>query len=444
MTKSRPRIEKIGARPGALALAALLGLVSAGWAGFQWWQLVVARRGGEVLCAPGGGGHCTEVWDSPFAAAVHTFTGLPIAGWGVAFGLVAFVLPLVARARLSRRREADTWLAATLIAASAGALGVAVLLGASLRFGHVCATCGLSYALTLGYTAVCFLGVRNPSRSDLLRGTGLAASGMVVAFALVLVPGLRTPPNPASAGARAIEEIARLPEGRSDDQELARFIRESSAEVRQLLSDTLADFASQPVLEPPPARTVIGPPGARLVLTEWSDTLCGHCAQLHQMLEQLQQRFGPDAFSLAPHYYPLDAACNASVQRDGSNPVPCASARVQICAEGRPGAFELTGELFRRQRELTEPLLLELASKVVPRAELDACLRTAETERKLQDDIAWAVAHDIHGTPLLLIGGRKALPFPPLIYALALTRGSPSHPEFAALPPPKPLPQHLH
>lgn len=444
MAKSRRKLERTEARPGALWLAALVGAAAAGWAAFQWWQLVVGRRGGEIFCSPVGGGHCAEVWDSPFAAAVHAWTGLPVAGWGVAWGLVAFALPLVARARLSRRRAAEIWIAATLCTGVAGALGVAALIGVSLRFGALCTTCGLTYLLMLGYAALCFYGVSKTLRADLAHGAGLAAGALVVAFAVLLVPGLGTPQNPMGAGARAVSEVARLPAGGSDDAELARFIREASPELRQMLSDTLADYAASPILTPPPARTVIGPPDARLVLTEWSDTLCSHCAQLHQTLEQLRQRFGPDAFSLAPHYYPLDPACNASVQREKSNPVPCTSARAQICAEGRPGAFEMSGELFRRQRELSEPIVLEIASRVLPRAELDACLRAPETERKLQDDIAWAVANDIHGTPMLLVGGRKTLPFPPLLYALALTRGSPTHPEFAALPPPKPLPKHEH
>jgi serine/threonine-protein kinase len=159
---------------------------------------------------------------------------------------------------------------------------------------------------------------------------------------------------------------------------------------------------------------------------------------------RLRERLGPDTYSLAPHHYPLDPSCNPSVKRDDSNPLPCIAARAQICAEGRPGAYELTGELLRRQRELDEALVLEIASRFVPSAELAVCMSAPETEQKLQDDVAWAIAHDIHGTPMLLIGGRKVLPYPPLLYALALTRGSPTHPAFAALPPPKPLPKHEH
>ena len=61
----------------------------------------------------------------------------------------------------------------------------------------------------------------------------------------------------------SIGESAPLPAATPDDQELARLIREAPAEVRQLISDTLADYAAQPVWTPPPPRTVIGPPGAR-------------------------------------------------------------------------------------------------------------------------------------------------------------------------------------
>ena len=440
MAKRAVRIDEPASRPGALALAALLGGLAAGWAAFQWWELVVARSGGEIYCAPGGGGHCAEVWDSPFAAAVHAYTGLPVAAWGVVWGLVAFALPLIARARLAQRRAADPWLAATVCVSVAGALGVAVLLGASVRFGHICATCGLSYALTLLYAGACYLALRGAVPGGLVRGAGLASGGILLAFAALVGPGLRTPENPSAQGSRAIGAIAPLQAGASDDQELARLIREAPPQVRQLMSDMLADYAAGPVWEPPPARTVIGPPGARLVLTEWSDTLCGHCAQLHEALLKLQERLGPDTFSLAPHQYPLDPACNPGVKRDTSDPLTCTAARAQICAEGRPGAFELSGELFRRQRELSESLVLDIAGRTVPLAELEACMHAPETEQKLQADIAWAIAHGIQGTPLLLVGGRKALPYPPLLYALALTRGAPSNPAFAALPPPNPIP----
>ncbi len=113
---------------------------------------------------------------------------------------------------------------------------------------------------------------------------------------------------------------------------------------------------------------------------------------------------------------------------------------MQICAEGKPGEFEFVGSLFQNQAALSEAKLWELAAPIGPRAELEACASSPETEKKLQADIAWGVAHNIEGTPFLLINGREAIAFPPLIYVLKLTRGAPSHPAYAALPPPQPLP----
>ncbi len=439
MTESRAS-ERTGRLSRALWIAAALALIHTGWAAFQWYELFVSRRGGEIVCV--GGGDCAEVWDSPFASKVHALTGLPVAAWGVAFGIVALVLPVVARLRLARRRVADPWLAGVLVTAVAGVLGVATLLTASLLFGHFCTSCGLTYVLVVAYAAVCFWGLGAPDVTQLPRGGALAVGVLAGAVALLYLPAARTPRSLGNAGAAAVQQsLTPLPPGASaEEREIVSFIASLPADTKQLLSDTLAAYAASPVITPPPARTVIGPENPRLVLTEFSDTLCGHCAQMHELLTQLRQRFGPGAFSLAPHQYPLDPSCNSNIHHDESEPLRCLAARVQICAEGKPGAFEFVGSLFENQASLTEQKLWELAQPMGPRAELEACARSPETEAKLQGDIAWAQAHKIRGTPFVLVNGRQAIAFAPLLYVLTLSRGAPSHPAYMALPPPKPLP----
>jgi serine/threonine-protein kinase len=426
---------------GGLWIAVAIALSHTSWAVFQWLELVVARRGGQVVCGPGGG-HCAEVWDSPFASAVHSHTGLPVAAWGVAWGLVAIVLPLVANVRLARRRVAEPWLAGTLVTAGAGVLGVVTLLTASLMFGHLCTTCGLTYLFVLAYAAVCFWAISLPPVANLGRALPLAAGLLAVAYAILFVPAHNTPQNMSQAGAKAIESLAPSTGGPvgADDREIVAFIASLPADAKQLLSDTLAAYSASPVVTPPPARSVIGPQNPRLKLVEWSDTLCGHCAQMHELLLQLRSRFGPDAFSLEPHQYPLDPSCNSGIKRDESEPLRCLAARVQICTEGKPGAFEFVGSLFENQTSLTEDKLWQLAQTMGPRADLEACARSPETDAKLQSDIAWAAEHGIKGTPLMLVNGRQAVAFPPLFYVLALSRGAASHPAYAALPPPQPLP----
>jgi len=426
-----------------LSRALLLAIAIAGfhtlWALYQWYQLIVERRGGQPFCI--GGGHCADVWNSPFASAIHARTGLPVALWGVAWGLAAFALPLVARIRLSRRRAVDSWLGATLLTALAGVVGAAVLLAASLQLGHVCTTCALTYGLVLAYFAVCFAGLGLPSFQRLVRGAPLALAAVAAAAALLFFPGRQTPQSMSETGASALQSLPSAPVGgTADEREIVTFINGLSPQAKQLLSDTLAAYAGAPIVSPPPPRKVIGPAYPRLALTEWTDTLCSHCAQMHEVLKQLRTRFGPDAFSLAPHQYPLDSACNAGIKGGESNPVRCLAARVQICAEGMPNEFEFVGSLFENQATLNDAKLWELAQVLGPRAELEACAASPETEKKLQDDIAWAQSHGLQGTPFLFVGGRETVAFPPLLYVLALSRGAPSHPAYGSLPPPQPLP----
>jgi serine/threonine-protein kinase len=439
MKEARSTPGKSTRQTRALAVAAAIALLHTAWALFQWYELLVARRGGTIVCGPGGG-HCAEVWDSPFASAVHAQTGLPVAAWGVAWGVTALVLPLVARIRIARRRVVEPWLGATLLTAVAGVVGAGVLLSASLAFGHLCTTCGLTYLLVLAYTATCAFGVGLVPLAQIARGAPLAVGVLALAFALLVVPGRRTPQSLAASGAKALESLPALTGGSADEREIVRFIDGLPSDVKQLLSDTLAAYAAGPVVAPPPARSVIGPANPRLAFTEFTDTLCSHCAQMHEILLQLRERFGSDAFSLAPHQYPLDQACNSAIKRDDSEPIRCLAARVQICTEGKPGAFEFVGSLFKNQASLTEQKLWELAKPMGSREELAACASSPETEKKLQDDIAWALAHHIQGTPFVFIGGRQVIAFPPLLYVLALSRGAPSSPAYAALPPPQPLP----
>ena len=54
------------------------------------------RSGGSSFCGFGGKLDCEAVWSGAFASTVHRLTGVPIAGWGLAWSAAAFLLPLAA------------------------------------------------------------------------------------------------------------------------------------------------------------------------------------------------------------------------------------------------------------------------------------------------------------------------------------------------------------
>jgi hypothetical protein len=83
----------------SLACLCALGFGASLWALFQWAELLVARAGGTPFCGSDGRWHCAAIWDSAFARRVQEILILPVAGWGLVWGLVAAALPLLALAR---------------------------------------------------------------------------------------------------------------------------------------------------------------------------------------------------------------------------------------------------------------------------------------------------------------------------------------------------------
>jgi serine/threonine-protein kinase len=458
-------------RPAAAGLAALaaIGVAHALWSLFQWTQLVAARTGGRSFCGFSGTDTevCTAIWDSAFASAVQAYTALPVAGWGLAWSLVAFALPLATLAlraaaadsgepgeRVGAEARLALW-PATRLTGLAGLATVIALLVASLLAGGLCTTCALTYALVTGYAVVCLwlTPLRGPG---LLRGAYLSGSAVALAFLLLYVPGLRTPLRASDQGTRALEKLAaqrgdtsQAAPGPADpsgapqpgDPQVEASIRDLlsqfDAELLQGFSDALDMYTRAPSRPRQSPRALIGPADAPVRLTEWSDALCGHCADLHQAIAQIRSALPADSFSIEPRQFPLDSSCNAAVEGESKTPVRCLAARAQICLEGRPDAFDFSGSLFQNQRGLDEDKVYELAARIMPRDELRACIGDESTDEKLQSDIAWAIEHQIRGTPLVLLNGREAPAFPPLLYALILTRGDARHPVFASLPTPQ-------
>lgn len=461
----------------ALTVLAVLGAVSALWALFLWTELVRSRGGGTPFCGFGGG-DCAALWDAAFAAAIHRFTGLPVAAWGLVWGAAAFVVPVLALAALADSRGAARLLSAVRWTAVGGLAGLVALLGASAAEGLFCTSCAFTYALALAYGGVAFF-VLTPRRP--LRRQGLATAAMATAgvYLLLLYPGLQTPkslareeqramataaeraaeraetkapppapPPPAPAATASTEPVAPAPRDPQLDEQLREFLGGLQPELKQTLSDTLAVFRDALVYQEPP-RALLGPPDAPVLITEFTDALCSHCATLHGTVNYLRTLLPAGTFAVDSRHFPLDGNCNDKLPVRGPENVRCLAARAEICMEGTDHAFDFAGAVFERQRELTEDLLFQLAAPFMDRLELAACVDRPETTAKLAADVDYAWHFEPEGTPLVLVNGREAPAFGPLLYALVLTGGDPDHPLLAELPPPDPQAvaqygSHLH
>jgi len=444
-----------------LALAVLLGFVNALWALFQWAELLLARQGGTPFCSVDETFNCTAVWDSAFAVAVHDTTNMPIAGWGLIWGIVATLLPLwalVDRSTLERGTSA-----ALRLTALGGVASVAGLATASAIAGALCIGCIGTYVLVTAWAVVIWLSTRQHAFANAPRGVAFAGGLVVVSFLVLLVPGMRTPhaekkltlPTPTASTTEPPPKAPTTPTPTTPaattdlfdgpptgdatrDDLLERFVASLEPDGKQMISDLLRDYRDAPVLAVPEPRALsMGKPGAKVKLVDWTDPLCPHCAMLHETMIEIAKSVPEGVFSVESRHFPLDGVCNSGVQRKSADGVRCIGAKAQICLEGDPKANEASGALFAARAQ-TVDAVYDALKPFRDRQKLEACVNDPKTDAKLADDVKAALAFNIQGTPLVLFNGKEAPAFAPLVYALVLTGGADRHPAFKSLPPPRP------
>jgi serine/threonine-protein kinase len=157
----------------------------------------------------------------------------------------------------------------------------------------------------------------------------------------------------------------------------------------------------------------------------------------------LRENVPPGSYSVDARQFPLDGRCNPLLRSGEGDDVRCVAAKLRICAEPTGKEPELASALFEKQDGLTRTKAIEIASRFLPRARIDACLDSPATRAALEQDIAAASGFDSDGTPIVAINGRKGTSFAPFLYAMVLARGNADHPAFDALPPGDPT-AHLH
>ncbi|MGH9367361.1 MAG: thioredoxin domain-containing protein [Thermoanaerobaculia bacterium] len=442
-------------KPRAWAALALLGALSALWSLFLWGQLVLWRSGGGSFCGFGGKLDCSGVWGSAFASAVHNLTGLPIAGWGLVWGITAFLLPLAGLARLAEGRSVAALTSAVRLTAGAGILAVAVFVAASIAAGAICVGCIGTYLLAGAYASIALATWRRAGFPEAGRGAALAAGCTAAAFLLLLYPGLQTPKTSGESGRSAIAAAAAASEASSvppsrpgtgnplRDKAVDDLVAALDPAQRQVLADSLAIYRNAPPLSLPPPRALVGSDLAPVRITEFTDILCEHCAGLHETLRTLRAHAPVGSYSVDARQFPLDGRCNAIFKPDKGDDVRCVAARARICVEPTGREPEFAAALFANQKGLTRERVLELASPFLPRAALLSCLDAPETGARLEQDIAAAARTESDGTPIVLLNGRRGTSFGPFLYAMILTRGNPDHPAFESLPTGNPA-AHLH
>jgi protein-disulfide isomerase/uncharacterized membrane protein len=371
------------ARRAAIAtlLLAFLGLAISGVIESIHRQLA-ASSGYTSFCNVNESVNCDVVLSSSYA----TLLGVPVSRWALAtYALFVVGAGFVLRAkRASQRRLAATalfWGASWSLVYS---LFLAVVAIGVLR--AVCLLCGGLYLVNTGLFVSSWLVLGASRREAAPRGAKprrtqtrvVIASAAAMAAVFLLVAGW---------------------EARRDPQAL------SASDVARLDPDFYRWYTALPV-------AAIDIPGGQpkgsagdVVIVEFSDFECAHCAKAYRSLKRVLPRFGNEV-QLRFHHFPLNADCNPSVT-GRIHPYACLAAIAAECAGAQGRFWPYHDLLFENQSDLDRASLVSYAERTgIEREAFVACLESEAARQAVLRDVAEGTRLGIASTPTFFLNGR--------------------------------------
>jgi protein-disulfide isomerase/uncharacterized membrane protein len=165
---------------------------------------------------------------------------------------------------------------------------------------------------------------------------------------------------------------------------------------------------------------------ASVVMIEFSDFECGHCARAFRNLKTVLPRFGNDV-SLVFHHFPLDSSCNPNVTGKAHR-FACLAAMASECAAEQGKFWEYHDLLFANQSSLDRDNLLRYADQLsIDRSKFLACLESDRPRRRIEQDVSEGKRLGVASTPTFFLNGRfvaGALEVEKLEHAIRLERAS--------------------
>lgn len=440
-TKTETPERTFVVRAPMLIAMMVLAALAAGLAIFQWTELVHTQQGGTTFCSIDQTFNCVGVWESPFAKNIHRVTRVPVAGWGLIWALTALGAALFSWLKAKSGKSAVKQLSAARVIAGAGLLVSVLLFVVTMQIGTFCLTCFATYALVISYALFAYKAAPF-AVNELSNGASFAAVLTAGAYLLILYPGMKTPQEAPKLNT-IIEQTKKSDPQRdptkSTGDVLSDFLIQLPPPQQQQIAEALLEYregkvknrgADQP-------RRVLGNAQAPVQILEWSDIRCSHCKAFSETLETLEQQAGHNAFSLELRQFPLDHGCNPHVSpgMTDESGVRCAAAQALVCIEQTPGFRKAQEKMFASQMSLTRPMVIEYAAEAgMPKKDLEACLTSAETAKKLQDDVNLGIAYGLNGTPLVIVNGRETHGYPEFLYALIIANGDGNAQGWSVLP----------
>jgi uncharacterized membrane protein len=333
---------------------------------------VNTQAGFHSFCGRGSTFNCDSVARSRYSILL----GVPTALWGIFGYLLAAVVALWGlRARRAALPAACGLLLFVGFAAFSAVLGAI----SAFRLHALCILCAASYGINLLLLILALVQAAGMGFSDVVAAPlhfFRESPGKTLAVILLL-------------GATALGLVALVPP----------YWRRGASPVRK-------PFALEGLArgEAPGGGHWIGARKPIVTVTEFSDYECPFCRQAHAQLRNIVAQF-PDRVRLIHRHFPLDQACNRSIERP-FHQTACRAALIAECA-GRAGRFwEANDYLFEASSSLDAQSNEKTAAdlKLDPAA-LDRCMK-GEGAAAVRNDVEVGIALKLDGTPSFLVDGQ--------------------------------------
>lgn len=146
-----------------------------------------------------------------------------------------------------------------------------------------------------------------------------------------------------------------------------------------------------------PADASVGPPGAKLVLVEFTDFQCPFCQRMWEPVKQLLA--DNQDLRLVLKHYPISGTCNPDIAGE-RHAGACPAAKAAICAQAQGRFLEMADAMYGHQDTLTEGTIAGLALGLGLDTEaFSRCLVAPETQARIAEDVRAANAAGLTGTP---------------------------------------------
>ena len=149
----------------------------------------------------------------------------------------------------------------------------------------------------------------------------------------------------------------------------------------------------------------LGEEGAKVVINEFTDIQCPHCARSNKMVNKIAEDY--DNVLVIHHDFPLDKECNRLLQVQ-MHPNSCLYSQYALAAKKQGKEWGLVNIMFKNNADLTEEKVLEYAKELgldVNKLKKDAYSK--EIKEQLKDEIETIIDMNIDATPTYIINGKK-------------------------------------